>query len=71
MQWHWWWQSHRPHLCLRRNTVSGRALAETVGLGFKCMVLDHRKPRPERVAYSAGALLYDVRQFMAQQLLAL
>ncbi|HEY2539316.1 MAG TPA: hypothetical protein VGI28_07445 [Stellaceae bacterium] len=50
--------------------MHGGTLAETVGLGFEGVVLDDSEARAERVSDPAGTLLDDMRQFVAEQLLA-
>ena len=45
-------------------------LAEAVGFGFESVVLDHGDPGAEWVPHAASALLDDMRQFVAEQLLA-
>jgi len=58
------------HLRLRRDAVSGGMPAEAVGFGFEGVVLHDRELGAERVLHAAGALLHDMRQFVAQELLA-
>lgn len=46
-------------------------MAHSIGLRFERVVLNHRKPGAERIAYPAITLLNNMRQFVAEQLLAL
>jgi hypothetical protein len=61
----------RRSLGLDRDPMGGGALAEAVGFGFERCVLDDGESAAQRIAHAAGALLHDMRQFMAKQLLAL
>jgi hypothetical protein len=44
------------------------ALGEAVGFGLEGAVLDNRDTGAERIAYTPGALLHHVGQFVAEQL---
>ena len=50
--------------------MGGGALTEAIGFGFECCVLDDGKAGAERVSHTPRALLDDMSQFMAEQLLA-
>src|SRR5689334_9921479 len=51
--------------------MHGRLHPQTVGLGFEGVVLHHCGAASKRVVDPSGALLENVRQFMAKQLLPL
>jgi hypothetical protein len=53
-----------------RHHLRRGAVAHAVGFRFQGVVLDDGKAGAERVAHPAGALLQDVRQFVAEELLA-
>src|SRR5262245_65841625 len=56
---------------LARCIEGGSVVPQPIRFRLQLAVLDDREPAAERVADAAGALLHDMRQFVAEQLPAL